>query len=68
MKKKEEWLIKLSDKLCLESIKKTTAATKKISLFLEEKDLYANVPQHLSAKLKDFEMREEFFEYSLSLL
>jgi len=53
--KTKNWLIKLSDKLCLESVKK-----KKISLFLEKSDLYANIPQHLSPKLKDFDGREVF--------
>lgn len=58
--KTKNWLIKLSDKLCLESIKKN----KKNRLFLEESDLYANIPQHLSPNLKDFEVRE-VFEYKV---
>lgn len=56
--KTKNWLIKLPDKLCLESIKKKKS--KKNQPFPGRSDLYANIPQHLSPKLKDFEMQEVF--------
>lgn len=57
--KTKNWFIKVSDKLCSESIKKIYNNKKKKKPF-PGSDLYANTPQHLSPKLKDFEVREVF--------